>query len=241
MYQMKSFRLNEVMSAGAELRKLGDGETCLEGVAQRVARYFHDQFADDATGRSAFVLSRCFKTHAFAALPAELQAYARKILGEVEPVPAMRCLTLLGTAGDRPAWQSRHTSVGHQAIPLASEKVVQSLPMIAALTASLGLEANAVVSPDPQMLLEHVRVGFNVFHVAQAAASPHIPAQDWVAEHGVESVIGFGFVLPPADIFAVILFSRVRIEAETAELFKTLALSVKLALLPLASRPAFGA
>ena len=77
--------------------------------------------------------------------------------------------------------------------------------------------------------------------MAEAANSPYVPARDWVKSNGVESVVGFGFVMPPVDIFAAILFTRVPVERNTAELFKTLALSVKLALLPLTSVPVFDA
>ncbi len=49
---------------------------------------------------------------------------------------------------------------------------------------------------------------------------------------GVRSVLGFGGMLPLGDIFCVILFSKVAIPRETAELFRTLALNVKLAALP---------
>lgn len=239
MYDLRSFTITDAMAVGAELRKLGEGGTSMEMVAQRIIRFFRERFVDTTTGTSAFVLARCFKTHAFGSLPTDLQTYARSILAETAPTSEMRCLTLLGTAGDKPEWESRHHSVGHKAIPLASERVLQSFPMIVKLTQSLGLTANAVVRPDPKLLLEFERVGFNVFHVGQATGSPHIPAQEWVTSSGVASVSGFGFVFPPADICAIILFSRVPIAQETAELFKLLALSAKLALLQMAGKPVF--
>ncbi len=83
---------------------------------------------------------------------------------------------------------------------------------------------------------------FNVFYVPQALGSPHIPAQhDFVVPYGVESVLGFGGMLPTGDLFAVVLFSRVPVPADTAELFASLALSVKVAVLPFAHGPAFRA
>ncbi len=45
-------------------------------------------------------------------------------------------------------------------------------------------------------------------------------------------MLGFGGMLPMGDIFVVIVFSKVRIPRETAELFRTLALNVKMAALP---------
>jgi hypothetical protein len=76
---------------------------------------------------------------------------------------------------------------------------------------------------------------FNVFHVADALGSPMVPAQqEFIAPEGIRSCLGFGGMLPEGNLFAVILFSRVRIPGETASMFKPLSLSVKAALLPYA-------
>jgi hypothetical protein len=85
------------------------------------------------------------------------------------------------------------------------------------------------------MLLDSAQHTFNVFHVADAAGSPHIPAQqEFVIPHGVRSVLGFGGLLPPGELFATILFTKARVPREVAERFRTLALNVKVALLPFA-------
>jgi hypothetical protein len=77
-----------------------------------------------------------------------------------------------------------------------------------------------------------------VFHVAEALGSPFVPAQDpFVKRHGVRSVLGFGGMLPTGDLFTVILFTRVPVPRATAELFKPLALSTKLAILPFVGNP----
>ena len=53
-----------------------------------------------------------------------------------------------------------------------------------------------------------------------------------IAVFSLLSVLGFGGLLPDGNLFVVILFARAYIPHETAELFKTLALSAKLAVLP---------
>ena len=74
----------------------------------------------------------------------------------------------------------------------------------------------------------------DVFHVAEAKGSFFVPAQEeFVIHFDIESVLGFGGVLPSKEFFTVTLFSKQKISRETAELFKPLATSVKLALLPL--------
>lgn len=67
-----------------------------------------------------------------------------------------------------------------------------------------------------------------------------MPAQEgFVLPYGVRSVLGFGGLLPGGDLFVVILFSRVPISREVADLFRPLALSAKLAVLPFTAGPIF--
>ena len=238
-FDLTRFGLSEMVVLGAELRRLGDGAQSMEEAAQRVARFFYERLGDGASG-PACVLARCYETHSLGALPERLRTFARDALPGVEPRDDTTCLTLMGTFGDLPEWRGRQVSRGHQAIPLVSEEVVGGLPMVAELTRSLGLETTALVRPSAALLLEHESRGFNVFHVADAGGSPFVPAQaGFVLPFGVRSVVGFGFVLPPAGIVAVILFTRVPVNGETAQLFKTIALGLKLAMLPLQGKPTY--
>jgi hypothetical protein len=236
MYDLSTFGLSEMTMVGAALRRVGSEASSIEETSQRAARLFCDKFVDPASGRSAFALARCYATLSLEQLPDELARFARGVFPDQPLAATTQCMTLLGSYGDKPAWQTRRGSTGHQAIPLATVAVLESLPMVARLTASLGLNAEQVVHPDPTFLLEKDRQGFNVFHVETALGSPYIPAQaSFVDPLGVRSVVGFGFVLPPTHVYAVILFSREHISARTAALFKTLALNLKLALLPFAA------
>jgi hypothetical protein len=97
----------------------------------------------------------------------------------------------------------------------------------------LGVEVEVLLDPSSGLLVESGPSSFNVFYVPEASQSPYIPDQeDFVKPAGIRSVLGFGGMLPRGDIFAVILFSKVPIPRETAELFRTLALNVKMAALP---------
>lgn len=236
MYDLASFGLTEATLAGIHLRRIGDRVATLEDASQEVSRFFYEEFHDDATGDSDFVLARCYQTLPLGELSPELASYARAVFPDQRFDEDTRCLTLLGTFGGRPEWQRRERSHGHRAIPLADENTLASLPMVARLTESLGLRAAEVVRPDPAFLRERDREGFNVFYVENASGSPYIPAQDhFVAPFGVRSVIGFGFVMPPDRIFATILFARRHVSSATADLFKTVALSLKLGMLRFAA------
>jgi len=233
MYDIQNFGLTDMIQLGSVLRKLGGNAETMEEVANRIVRQLHDEITYGQPAEKACVLARVFKTHPYGELAPELQTCARAALGETPPTAEMRCLVLLATAGARPEWNSRQQSAGHKAIPLPTMTAVEKLPMIAQLVSQLGFDVNALLDSGSKVVLDLEHSDFNVFHVAEAAGSPHVPAQEeFVLRYGVRSVLGFGGLLPPRDLFAVILFSKASIPRETAELFKTLALSAKLALVP---------
>jgi hypothetical protein len=182
-----------------------------------------------------------YKTHAFGELPAPLQTFASGVFGEAEELkPTTKCLTLMATAGDIAAWNERATSSGHKAIPLPSAQVVAQLPMVAQLVRQLGIEVTSLLAADTSFLVDAEQKTYNVFYVPDAEGSPFIPAQEqFVLPYRVRSVIGFGGILHTGDLFAVIMFSKVPIVRNTAEMFKTLALNVKMAVLPFANGPVF--
>ena len=233
MYDINRFGLKEMTECGKILRNMGSTATSMEEAADKIVRFFYEQFMDEETHKPACVLARLFKTHPYRELEPGLQGFADKLLPNETVSPNMKCLTLLATAGELPEWSSRAKSGGHKAIPLASEKFVLAVPMIANLVLQFGLEINQVVKPNPEIILDIAQKKYKVFYVPNALGSPIIPAQEnFVVPFGVKSVIGFGGMFPSGNLFAVILFTRVHMAQEVADLFKTLALNVKLALLP---------
>jgi len=227
------FTIREVTELGRTVRKIGAGASSMEEVADRIARYLYDSLIDDRTAERACPLIRFFKPQAYEDLPAGPRAFALSTLGEHVPLPGMKCMTLMGTVGENPEWNSRETSKGHQAIPLPSEEVVRQLPMIKNLIKQLGMSVQSVVKPDSALLLDMEQDTYGVFFVPEAHGSPYIPAQkEFVTPYGVKSVVGFGGRLPSLDIFVVVLFLRRSITRETADLFKNLSLNTKLAILP---------
>lgn len=240
VYNLSRMTLKDMTQCGAALRRLGAGAQSMEEAASRTVRFLYDSLVGSEAGERACLLVRCFKTHPFGELPTPLRQLAAGALDAEPASPTMQCLTLLGTAGDSPEWNSRRASAGHQVIPLPSASGVSRIPMIAQLIKQLGLEVSSVLKPDPKLVVDLQQKSFNVFYVPTAQGSPYIPAQeDFVIPLGVQSVLGFGGVLPRGDLFAVIMFARVPLPPETAELFKPLALSVKLAILPFANGPLF--
>ena len=239
-HDLTRFDLNDMIECGRSIRELAQRAGSMESAARLLVTYLRDALLDPQTHEHNCVLVRCFKTHHLGDLPADL----RKIVitpsaGKRQWQDEMPCLTLLATAGDLAPWNDRACSRGHAVIPLESAEVVEQAPMISQLIRQMGLDIGAVLAPTEELLLQADERTYGVFHVEKALGSSLIPAQDFVTQHGVQSVLGFGGVLPTGDLFAMILFSRAPISRETADLFRTIALSVKLVLLPFTRGPIF--
>lgn len=232
-YDLRNFALSDMSRCGVALRKIGADARSMEEVAGRIVQYLRRELVDGSAGEPSCPLVRFYKTHRYDAVDVDQQRFATAALGGKPAADAMKCLTLLATAGEERSWNSRRQSRGHKAIPLASEEIVAQAPMIASLIAQFGLELGTLIAPESIPLVEAEQKAYNVFHVPEAVGSPFIPAQQqFVVPHRIRSVLGFGGLLPLGDLFAVILFSRAPIARETAVLFKTLALNIKLAILP---------
>jgi hypothetical protein len=233
MYDLTRFSEADAEQCGAALRRFGTGQLSMEGVANQIVDFLYSNLTAPGSSEPACALVRFYKTHPYAELDAELQAFAQGILGHASESPDMKCLTLLATRGAQPDWNDRRKSAGHKAIPLPSEKFVSQIPMISRLVNQFGLDLNAVLRPDPAIIVDLEQKTYNAFHVPEAIGSPYIPAQqEFVIPNDVRSVLGFGGVLASGDLFVVILFAKVHIPPETTDLAKDLALDVKSALQP---------
>lgn len=242
MHRLDGFSVDDLVVCSNVFRDLGASAGSMEEVAQAITGYLHRTLVDEEE-QPAVPLVRFYKTHRFADLEPELQAFALAADGAGTVTRQTRCLTLLGTSGTFAEWNDRRRSHGHRAIPLTSAEVVAKSPMIASLISQLGVDVEHVVAPaEGDTLTLHHR-DYNLFFVPDAMASPMVPAQsDFVVPFGIRSVVGCGGVLPSGELFALILFTRLVLDAERADLFRTLALSVKATIVPFtfkvfASRP----
>ena len=232
-HDLNAFDLSDMIECGRAVRRVAENATSMEMAARRTVEWLHTHLIDVSTGQRSCLLARCFLTQRFEHLPPDLAEIAAGARSRAEIDPRMPVLTLLATAGEEPAWNDRRSSRGHAAIPLESVTFVERAPMIASLLRQMGLEIGAALNPTAALILDSEQHAFNVFHVANALGDPSIPAQEeFVRPFGVRSVLGFGGIMPSGELFAIILFSRTPIPRQTADLFRTIALGVKLALLP---------
>lgn len=203
-YDLATFSLSDTVRCGRDLRHAARGAPDLHSAAQAVVDYLVKALHGGDDGEPSCALARLFLTE-----PA----------GDADAPD--RYLGLAGTAGDVPDLALDR----YRRIPLADVAAGRTAPLVAALLRELGL--------DPAGILTGVGLPswFGVLHVPDPAGSPVVAEQAFVEDHRVRSIVGFGGALTGADFFAVLLFSRTPVTAQTAELFHSIAVNVQLGLL----------
>ena len=210
----------------ADLASRLTGAPTVESAAQALAGLLYETFADSA------VLARVFLTVPFGRLPGADQYFVRRLVGTRAPGLLKRqtpVLSLIGTRGRNPRWNDRYTSRGHLGIPLASVEFVDSFPMIARLLKELGATIEWAADLDTAIVTAALGPVAGAFYVEDAGSSVDqqgrkiISAQDFVEEHGVRTVFGFGGAYPVDRAFlAVVVFTREAVERQHADRFMRL-------------------
>ncbi len=233
MFDISKFRLQDMTACSAALRQLGAGASSIDMAADRITRYLYTTLTTGPDEDPACVLVRLFKTHPYGRLSPELQALVDARLGDKPANPDMKCLTLLASTGAVEGWNNPAQSSRFRAIPLSGPDALATLPMFSQLFAQFHIDLPFLEQADSSVLIDPYATTFNTFHVPQALGSPYVPGQtEFVVPFGVQSVVGYGGLLPTGDMFAVILFANVPVSRDTADLFKTFALSTTLTLAP---------
>ena len=159
-------------------------------------------------------LARVFGTVRLNRLPSAESVAAGTAAGGVGLLPSTEVLTLLGTAGARPEWNDRHRSQAHLAIPLVSRAHVDEIPMVARLLADLRYKLNDDATTSAFVTRAFANAN-GLFFVPDAATTRDekgrniVPAADFIREHEIRSVFGFGgsYVIQPMFV-STVLFTR---------------------------------
>ncbi|TKB81234.1 MAG: PAS domain S-box protein [Nitrospira sp.] len=233
MFDLSRFRLQDMTACSAALRQLGTGAVSIEAAADRITRYLYTNLTTGPDEDPACALVRLFKTQPYNRLTPELQGLVDTRLGNKPTNLEMKCLTLLASTGEVSGWNDPARSSRFRVIPLDGPEALAHLPMFSQLFAQFHIDLPFLENASSSLLMDHYATTFNTFYVPHALDSPYVPGQqDFVIPFGVQSVLGCGGMLPTGEMFAVILFAKVATPQETADLFKTFALSAKLALSP---------
>ena len=203
------------------------GMDSLETASQRFCDILFGMFEE------SLVLVRVFATAPFATLPATNRGFVERLVGararEVL-TPKTPVLSLLGTRGPVPRWNSRHLSEGHVGIPLASAEFVEAIPMIASLVKQLSVAIEGAEDVETAIVTSSLGRAAGVFYVDDAATAVDsrnrriITGREFVQEYEVRTVFGFGGAYALTGTFVVtVLFTRETIARSQAERFMRLA------------------
>ncbi len=226
------FTLKNLAKCSLVLRQFGRDTASMQESSQKIADYIYEHFYDSQSEENSCALVRLFKTHPYGELEDSLQASARSLMKDTLPMGYMKCWTLLATAGKEPDSNSIGTAE-NLAIPLVNPELVAQMLPISELIQQLGLDIPTVLGMAPEKMLKLEPKLLNIFYIPTAQNSPFIPEQDsLIIPYEVKSVLGIGGLLPSGSLFVVLIFFKVKISQQTAEMFRSLALAVKTALLP---------
>jgi hypothetical protein len=198
-----------------------EGATDFASAAQRGAELLYEELAE------SIVLTRVYVTVPWRELPAPERAYVLSVvegssdasaLGDGTPV-----LSLMGTRGARPEWNDRRRSRSHLGIPLLRSRYVEGIAMIARLMTQMGIGLDWIDRGDAAVVYRILGKVAGLFFVEEAgSAIDHlgrkiIPAQEFVREHGVRTVFGFGGGYADGTFAALIAFCREPVARAQAE------------------------
>jgi serine phosphatase RsbU (regulator of sigma subunit) len=233
--ELPAWGLSDVVTYSTGVRNATLGATTMEEAAAQMVRYLRRAFRTTG-GRSAFVLGRFLNTAPWEDLPDDLRKVVQPPDGR-EPA-GVRSIVLLASDGEEPQWCDRLRSPGLQPTLLESADTVTANPLLATLVGEIGVDVTTFITGDPGSHGEGPS-DFGTFHIEDATDGDRLPLQPFVATQEIRSVVGFGGLQPTGNVFAVVLYSRVPIDAEAAEMLRIIGMSVKLALLPYVTEPMF--
>jgi hypothetical protein len=199
----------------------------MDAAAQTMARTLFEHFPD------SIALVRAFVTVPLDELPPPNLAFVRGladrtgILADLKPTTQV--LSLIGTFGTQDAWCDRRRSQGHIGIPRVSAAFVDGIPMVSRLLQQLGMELGWLERGDTAIIGKVLGSATGVFFVGEASEETDrqgrkvIAAQDFVAEHHIRSVFGFGGAYFGGSIVTFILFCTRTIDRAVAQRFAPLA------------------
>ena len=234
--------VDDIATFERAVRPALESANSMEAAAQIMARELFDSF-------EAGVLVRLYQTMRYHQLPPPARQFVRDLAEKRDVADRLHgmspVLALLGTWGSEPDWRDRRKSRGHVAIPLFDASFVQSIPMVARLLQDLGVGMD-FFDPEPGVQTWKLLGGVNgVFYVPEAAtASDHlgrriIPAQDFVAAHGVKTVFGMGGAYLAGSMVCAIVFAAEFVPRAQAERFARTISIFKAATLRLARQNRF--
>jgi hypothetical protein len=212
---------SDIKALPRKLERVLEREMNLDRAAQRGVELLYAEFEE------SIVLARLYVTVPFKELPPTERAFVDSMVAPSPDAASLndgtRVLTLMGSRGANRAWNDRHTSKGHLAIPLLKARYVDEIPMIARLMIQMGIGLEWIDRGDTAIVYRILGKVAGLFFVEEASSAVDqlgrkiIPAQDFVREHGVRTVFGIGGGYLNGTFAALIVFCRELVTREQVE------------------------
>jgi hypothetical protein len=210
---MAEITLNTVKDLQTQIEQ-GKQLEYLEEFAQHLATSIH-------TNYDFSVLTRVYVNFPYQTIPEKNQTFVNSLAQSVGVLDKITqktpILSLMGTYGKLADWRSRHLSKGHVGIPLISTDFIQNIPMMARLLADLKVDIEGIQQQQQEAKITSDVFGKmqGMFFIEDAATQVDglgrkiIAAQDFVAEHKIKSVFGFGGEVGiSGSYFVVVVFTN---------------------------------
>lgn len=234
MAGLKNFSVDDLVQFSADLRHLGEGTDAMEVVAQRLCDYLYGNLVAEDGGPGTAVV-RLYKTHGHHRLRGDLAVIARRVDDTIEE--RTPCLVLLASApGGREATVRDDTELVRPLTPRA----IAETPLMVRMMEALGVDIETVLDPSKVLAMRLQSKNLSVYVESGLGDSEWIPdlaARERVRELGIKDMIGLGGLLPSGDLFLLCLFTREPVDERVADLFSSLVIAVKAALIPHTFRP----
>ena len=216
-------RISESLSARASLQE----------AAQTFVDSLYPQFEEST------VLVRVFSTMAFRELPKREKDSVRNLAAsrncESELEEETTVVSLLGTRGKKPNWNDRYLSKKRLAIPLLRPSFIKTIPVVSVLSAHSVTGVGWIEKQRAKILVTTVGQMARMVFVDDAATSltnegfKTVPAQNFVWDHEVKTVIGLGGAYLSGAFVSIMIFTNETIAVELVKKFMPLVNTFKTA------------
>ncbi len=234
MFDLRKFSLEDMTQIGRDWRNLGAAAGGIPAAAEHIVRYVQNQLIDGESGEPVCLLTNLYITVRGKALSPALREIALKKLSDSTiSLSQLWCLRLIASAGMPAANEFAIATPDPQVIPIPNAQSVAQYPLFEQLLSQMGISAEYLIQDDPTLTLELAASPLNIFLIPNLEKTPQLLRPNTILiPQETHSLFGIGGMLPSGQFFFLLMFSKIEMKHEMVELFKPLALSLKLALLP---------
>lgn len=231
MVAFADYSLTQLSVLRDEIQALASPCPTLREAAELCMGRLYHEFSE------SLLLARCYTTLPFAFLPDREKASARRFvterdlaaeLGDYAPV-----VVLAATRGKKPKWNDRQSSHHHLAVPLLTPECLEPIPLVGRVLGSTNSDLPWLKRQETLIMTETTGKMSHLILVEDAAttlASNGVKAvadQDFVAEHGVRSVMAMGGRYLNGASLVVVLFTTESLNQEQTAKFPTIVNAMK--------------